>query len=262
MQMQTQKYDIMQPVQHLDLWEVYLKTKSVDIRNKIVVEYSPIVKKIASKVIGNYQYFSYLDDLVNEGIIALMDAVEKFDLDKNVKFETFASIKIKGAMIDFIRKQDCFPRRIKKMSRDISVAETELSNQLGRTPTQQELADKLCVTVKQLEKMQLEVYSLNVYSFEQVLFESNAESTLLDLLATTADSPEQRLANQEVCSMISAAIADLKDNEKMVIALHYKEQLKIKDIANILKISDSRVSQIHSNALKKLKKVLVSYTHM
>lgn len=262
MQMQMQKYDIMQPVQHLDLWEIYSKTKSVDIRNKLVVEYSSLVKKIASKVIGNYQYFSYLDDLVSEGIIALMDAVEKFDLDKNVKFETFASIKIKGAMIDFIRKQDCFPRRIKKMARDISAAEAELSNHFGRTPTQQELAEKLCVSVKQLEKMQLEVYSLNVYSFEQVLFESNAESTLLDLLATTDDSPEHRLANKEVCSIISAAVADLKENEKMVIALHYKEQLKIKDIANILKISDSRVSQIHSNALKKLKKVLVNYTHM
>lgn len=260
--MQMQKYDVAQPIQYLDLWELYGKTHSVDIRNKLIVEYSPLVKKIAAKIVGNYQYFNYTEDLVNEGIIALMDAVEKFDLNKNVKFETFASIKVKGAMIDYIRKQDCFPRRIKKMARTISEAETELSNALGRTPSQQELADKLDVTVKQLEKMQLEVYSLNVYSFEQVIFESNTETTLTKLLSTTIDSPEQRLASQEVTEMLANAIAKLKDNEKMVIALHYKEQLKIKDIANILKISDSRVSQIHSNALKKLKKVMEDYINI
>lgn len=262
MQMQMQKYDTIQSVQHLDLWELYEKTQSVDIRNKLIVEYSSLVKRIASKIVGNYQYFNYTEDLVNEGIIALMDAVEKFDLDKNVKFETFASIKVKGAMIDYIRKQDCFPRRIKKMARSISEAETELSNNFGRTPTQQELADKLDVTTKQLEKMQLEVYSLNIYSFEQIVYESNTETVMANLLLTTSDSPEQRLATQEVCEMLAEAIANLKDNEKMVIALHYKEQLKIKDIANILKISDSRVSQIHSNALKKLKKAMEDYTQI
>ncbi|MEG2813324.1 MAG: sigma-70 family RNA polymerase sigma factor, partial [Oscillospiraceae bacterium] len=169
--MQLQTYEEQAKSPYSDLWQLYSKTKSVDIRNKLIVEYSPLVKRIAQKTIGNYQYFNFLDDIVNEGIIALMDAVEKFDCRKNVKFETFASIKVKGAMIDFIRKQDCFPRRIKKIAKNIINAEGELSNDLNRNPTQQELASYMGVTIAELEKMQLEVYSLNIASFEQVVFE-------------------------------------------------------------------------------------------
>lgn len=244
---------------HADLWELYEQTRSIDMRNKLIVEYSSLVKKIALKMVGNYQYFSHLDDLVNEGIIALMDAVEKFDAKKNTKFETFASIKIKGAIIDYIRKQDCFPRRIKRMARVLAEAEGELSNSLGRSPTQQELADKVGLTADQLSKAQLEVYALNVYSFEQIVFETNTETVLMSAFSSTSASPEQCLANQEAYQKLAEAIEGLKGNEKTVIALHYKEQLKIKDIAEILKISDSRVSQIHSNALRKLKKALLDY---
>lgn len=255
--MQTQMAVIEIP--HLELWKKYNATKSIDIRNRIILEYSPLVKKIASKTIGNYQYFNHMDDIINEGIIALMDAVEKFDLEKQVKFETFASIKIKGAMIDFIRKQDCFPRRIKKMARSIADAESYLGGELGRSPTQAELANYLNVTIPELDKMQLEVYSLNVYSFEQIIYETNSENILSKYLVGSKDAPEQLLAEKEVCNMLAEAIKTLKENEQIVISLHYKEQLKIKDIATVLKISDSRVSQIHSNALKKLKASMDKY---
>ncbi len=259
--MQAQSYEVVPKVPYIDLWQNYSKTKSVDIRNELIVEYSPLVKRIALKTIGNYQYFNYLDDIINEGIIALMDAVEKFDLRKNVKFETFATIKIKGAMIDFIRKQDCFPRRIKKMAKNIAEAESALTNKLGRNTTQAELADYMNVSQSELDKMQLEVYSLNVYSFEQVLYETSAQSNITELLSSSSNSPEQRLADMELCNVLADAIASLKENEQMVVALHYKEQLKIKDIAQILNISDSRVSQIHSNVLKKLKKVMMDYNN-
>ena len=246
-------------IPHYDMWIKFQETRSIDIRNRIILEYSTLVKKIAMKTVGNYQYFNHMDDIVNEGVIALMDAVEKFDLRKQVKFETFASIKIKGAMIDFIRKQDCFPRRIKKMAREIAKAESFLGCEFGRSPTQIELAQYLDVTNAELDKMQLEVYSLNVYSFEQIMYETNSENTMADYLANNKDIPEQLLAEKEVCSMLAEAIKDLKENEQIVISLHYKEQLKIKDIAKILKISDSRVSQIHSNALKKLKITMDKY---
>lgn len=249
------------PIQHYELWKKYEETQSVDIRNTLINLYSPLVRHIALRTTGSYQYVNFLEDLINEGVIALLDAIEKFDLSKNVKFETFASIKIKGAMIDFIRRQDCFPRRIKKMAKVLSEAEYELSNKLGHHPSQQELAKHLQLTQEELEKVQLEVYSLNVYSFEQVVYETNSENTLAELFSSHSDSPEQRLANQELATTVASAIQCLKENEQMVIALHYKEQLKIKDIANILNISDSRVSQIHSNALKKLKVVIQQYTN-
>lgn len=260
--MQLQTYEEQAKMPHSDLWQLYAQTRSIDIRNKLIVEYSPLVKRIAQKTIGNYQYFNFLDDIVNEGIIALMDAVEKFDFKKNVKFETFASIKVKGAMIDFIRKQDCFPRRIKKIAKNIINAEGELSNDLNRNPTQGELANHLGVSTPELEKMQLEVYSLNIASFEQVVFETNSENILSNVLTNMIDTPEQSLADQELCSVLANAISDLKETEQMVISLHYKEQLKIKDIAQILKISDSRVSQIHSNALKRLKTAMSEYNNI
>lgn len=253
MQQQTAKPE------HLDLWILYSESRSVEVRNKIILEYSGLVRRIAVKTIGNFQFFNYLDDLINEGIIALMDAVEKFDLSKNVKFDTFATIKIKGAMIDFIRKQDCFPRRIKKLARTINEAENHLSIHLGHSPTQIELAQYLNVTQQELDKMQLEVYSLNVYSFEQMLYETNSESTFAGYLTDSVNTPEQHLADSELTEVLARAIDNLKENEKLVIALHYKEQLKIKDIAAILNISDSRVSQIHSTAIKRLKEAMFEY---
>ncbi|MEG1028095.1 MAG: FliA/WhiG family RNA polymerase sigma factor [Oscillospiraceae bacterium] len=241
------------------LWEDYHKEKRVDTRNKLIMQYSSLVKRIALKTIGNYQYFSQLDDIINEGIIALMDAIEKFDVSKNVKFETYASIKIKGAMIDFIRKQDCFPRRIKKISKLINEAESLLSVKLGRTPTNEEIARHIGMTNEEFDKAQLEVYALNVYSFVQMLYENSSETILENYFAIDKDTPEQRLDDKELRRVLAEGISVLKENEQLVIALHYKEQLKIKDIAGILKISDSRVSQIHSAALKKLKDRLDKY---
>ena len=136
-----------------DLWAEYRQTRNTEIRNQIVIQYSYMVKCIALKTIGRYQYFNYMDDLVNEGLIALLDAVEKFDPDKKVKFETYASIKIRGAMIDYIRKQDCFPRRLKRIAKNLNEAENDLSHKFGRNPTDQELADYLGVSLEDYQKM-------------------------------------------------------------------------------------------------------------
>lgn len=100
-----------------DLWQMYQQSRDLEVRNELVVHYSYIVKCIALKTVGRYQYFNYMDDIINEGLIALLDAVEKFDIEKKAKFETYASIKVRGAMIDYIRRQDCFPRRLKQIGR-------------------------------------------------------------------------------------------------------------------------------------------------
>ncbi|MBE6831561.1 MAG: sigma-70 family RNA polymerase sigma factor, partial [Ruminococcaceae bacterium] len=136
----------------------------------LVVQYSYIVKCIALKTVGRYQYFNYMDDIVNEGLIALLDAVEKFDFEKKVKFETYASIKVRGAMIDYIRKQDCFPRRLKRIAKNISEAENMLNHRLGRNPTDQEIADFLQISLPDYEKMQAETCVLNMLSFEEMIY--------------------------------------------------------------------------------------------
>lgn len=242
-----------------ELWEKYGETKDADVRNLLVVEYSYIVKCIALKTVGRYQHFTFMEDIVNEGLIALLDAVEKFDSEKKVKFETFASIKVRGAMIDFIRRQDCFPRRLKRMAKSIGDAENQLSHQLGRSPDEKELAAFLHVSVEEYEKMQAETCALNMLSFEEMVYEKGVENIESSLSGEPIRGPEQVVSEKELQQVLTQNIELLNDKEKLVISLYYKEQLKIKEISGIMGISDSRVSQIHSEALRKLKKHLTEY---
>jgi RNA polymerase sigma factor for flagellar operon FliA len=241
-----------------ELWQQYARTRDPQARNELILEYSYLVKCIAIKIVGHYQYFNYLEDIVNEGLIALMDAILKFDPAKQVKFETYASIRIRGAMIDYIRKQDCFPRRLKKMAKAINDADEVLNQRLGRTPTDGEIADYLHVSSTEYEKMLAETCSMNMLSFEELVYEKGVENLALHL-SEKEDSPEQAMAEKELLSELSRNIGVLDGKEQLVIGLYYKEQLKIKEISGVLGISESRVSQIHSNALRKLKRNLEEY---
>ena len=242
-----------------DLWLLYQQSKDPEVRNELVVQYSYIVKCIALKTVGRYQYFNYMDDIINEGLIALLDAVEKFDTEKKAKFETYASIKVRGAMIDYIRKQDCFPRRLKRIAKNINEAENTLSHQLGRTPSDKELAEFLEVSLTEYEKMQAETCALNMLSFEEMIYEKGVESIQTGFGSDSIHGPEQVVAEKELQTILAKDIELLNEKEQIVISLYYKEQLKIKEISSVMGISDSRVSQIHSCALRKLKKYLTEY---
>ena len=243
----------------VDLWVRYQQTRNADLRNLLIIQYSYIVKCIALKTVGRYQYFNYMDDIVNEGLIALLDAVEKFDVEKRVKFKTYASIKVRGAMIDYIRKQDCFPRRLKRIAKNISEAENTLSHQLGRNPTDQEIADYMEVGLPEYEKMQTETCVLNMLSFEEMIYEKGVENIQISQAGDSIHGPEQVVAEKELQTVLARDIEQLNEKEQIVISLYYKQQLKIKEISNVMGISDSRVSQIHSSALRKLKKSLAEY---
>ena len=241
-----------------EIWLRYGRTKRVDLRDELVRRYSYLVRFIARKLVGHYEYFSDMEDIVNEGLIALMDAVQKFDLSKNVKFETYASIRIRGAMIDYIRRQDCFPRRLKKIAKEINEADETLSQRLGREPTNGELAEFLDVDAEEYGKMLAETCSMNMLSFEEIVYEKGAENLTLRM-SGDEPGPEQAMAEKELKSVLAENIDRLDEKEKIVISLYYKEELKIKEISAILGISDSRVSQIHSSALRKLKSSIGAY---
>lgn len=241
-----------------ELWLRYSQVKETEVRDELIRQYSYLVRCIAIKIVGRYQYFSYMEDIVSEGLIALMDAVQKFDMSKNVKFETYASIRIRGAMIDYIRKQDCFPRRLKKIAKAINDADEALNQRLGRSPTDEELAQYLRVDVEEYEKMLAETCSMNMLSFEEIVYEKGAEDLKLHFSDSIA-GPEQAMAEKELQAVLADNISQLDEKEQLVISLYYKEQLKIKEISGILGISDSRVSQIHSSALKKLRKSVGAY---
>jgi len=243
------------------LWLEYQKSGDENTRNGLVIHYIQLVKYIVARTINHYQFFNYAEDIINEGLIALIDAIKKFDFDKQVKFETFASIKIRGAIIDYIRKQDCFPRRLKRIAKEINEADNTLAHELGRTPTKEEMANYLKVNLDQYQKMEAETSSLSILSFEELILEKSTDNICENGLISTISGPEQTLAASELKFAIAKGIEQLNKQEQTIISLYYIDELKIKEIASIMEISDSRVSQIHSAALKKLRRQLGDYNN-
>ncbi len=236
----------------------YKESGDIKLRNEIALRYSNVVKYIAISMRNMYIKYADVDDIINEGMIALMAAIDQFDLSKNVKFETYASIKVRGAVIDYIRKQDWVPRQLRRFSKDLDIAYSELYMKLDRNPTNSELAEYMDMTEDKFNKSMADVSGTVTLSFEQLLYEDNfdfGDETLPDGVSTT----EQRLYGQELQRIIAQAIDTLNEKERLVISLYYYERLKFSDIAKVLNLSDSRVSQIHTKAITTLKNKLDSY---
>ena len=240
------------------LWEQYYATKDISIRNQIIERYSHLVKIIALKMRGIYQQYGDVEDIVNEGIIALMDAIEKFDISKNTKFETYASIRIKGSIIDYVRKQDWIPRKVKSDYKIIKESEEILSNKLGRTPTDNEIVEHLKMDINDYNKIISNAYGTSLLSFEELIEETNLTEYGL---RGRHKQPEHEIESKELYKILVESVNKLNKKEKLIISLYYKEELKLKDIAQILEISNSRVSQIHTSALQKLEKSVKYYVN-
>ena len=238
------------------MWEQYIATKDIRVRNQIIEKYSYLVKIIALKIRGVYQQYGDVDDVVNEGIIALIDVIDKFDLSKNVKFETYATIRIKGAIIDYVRKQDWTPRKVKNDAKIVHEAEKELHIKLGRTPIDQEIANHLHMDIEEYNQIIRNSLSTSILSFEELIGEVNLREKEIKY---DYELPEDLYETKELNKVLKESINKLNDKEKLIISLYYKEEIKLKDISKILKISNSRASQIHSMALEKLGKSIKTY---
>ena len=242
-----------------EVWEQYYATKDINIRNRIVEEYSYLVRIIALKMRGIYQQYGDVEDIVNEGIIALMDAIEKYDKSKNTKFETYASIRIKGSIIDYVRKQDWIPRKVKSDYKVIKDAEDTLSNKLGRPPTDNEITEHLKMDISDYNKIVSNASGSSILSFEELIEEVNLTE---QRIRGHHQQPEHEIELNELHKVLVENVNKLNEKEKLIISLYYKEELKLKDIAQILKISNSRVSQIHTAALQKLEKNVRNYLNI
>ena len=239
------------------LLESYLKKPDIELRNELVMLYSYIPKAVASQMRGITSSYAEVEDIVNNGIITLIDCIERFDPEKSGNFESYAYSRIKCANIDFIRKQDWLPRRVRKTARDISQAYDELSNQYMRAPTSKELADHLGVDEESVHKHYREISNSVLLSFEALLSgvsENSAEDTPSDSLL-----PEATLLQKELSQKLAEAIDTLTEKERLVISLHYYEHLKLCEISQILKVSEARVCQTRSKAILKLQKYLKDY---
>lgn len=243
-----------------ELLQLYKETGTLEVKQELVMRYIHLVKNIALRMRDIYISFSQLDDIINEGVIVLMSAIEKFDIDKNVKFETYISKRIKGMIIDLARKQDWVPRSTRKSAKDIDEAVTTLYNKLGYYPSVQEVADFLDITVEKYQDTMRKAALFNILSLNIVLAEAQENKTSVPLpRSEESDQPENLLLQKELSEILAEGIAALKENEQLVISLYYIEELNMRQIARTLQVSEPRVSQIHANAIKKLRKYMQKF---
>ncbi|MEA5010145.1 MAG: FliA/WhiG family RNA polymerase sigma factor [Angelakisella sp.] len=241
------------------LFDQYMQSKDISLRNELVMKYSYIAKTVALQMRGITANYAQVEDIVNQGVITLIDCVEKFDPSKGIKFESYAFMRVRGAVIDFVRKQDWLPRRVRMTAKSITAAHDELCNELMREPTQQEIADRLDMPLKMLDKHYGEISNSVMLSFEGIIQNVNQMGNTLENILDEQSNPENKVFKDELKQVLSESIDSLTQREKEVVTLYYYENLRLSDISKILKVSDQRVSQIISKAVQKLKYKMERY---
>ncbi len=239
------------------LWQQYSVKRSQDIRETLILEYAGLVKLVAGRLNMYLGYAVEFDDLVGYGVFGLIDAIDKFDYDKGIKFETYASLRIRGAILDQIRKMDWIPRTLRQKQKRLENAISVLELKNGRTPDDKELAAELEITVEELENWQQQSNYANVVSLDDFM-EQGVEVKVDNTVRPVFENPEAGVAKEELKEMLLEALEALTENEKKVILLYYYEELTLKEISLVLEVSESRVSQLHTKALVKMKKSLGS----
>ena len=240
------------------LWENYGKTKSPEIREKLILEYAPLVKLVAGRLSMYLGYNVEYEYLVSYGIFGLIDAIDKFDSMKAVKFETYASLRIRGAILDQIRKMDWIPRTIRQKQKKIDSAMKEIEQDTGRMATDEEIAKKLGITDDDYLGWQSQMKITGLVSLDEFL-ESGTESIPQQGNQHRFESPEEVIEKTELKKTLELALELLTEKEKKVILLYYYEDLTLKEISNVLEVSESRISQLHTRALQKMKTKMGNY---
>ncbi len=233
-----------------ELWQAYFAARSVENRNELLISYAPLVKIIVNRLVSTQGKRSDYDDLINNGVIGLMDAIERFDPKRGVKFETYASLRIRGEIIDHMRRQDWAPVSLRKKIKAVSHALRDLEVKLHRDPTEEELASHLGMDVADLLRTLEASQSLNILYIEELTEGRDSGSSLL---AGDGDEVTRNYEKQEMKQIIAGLIEGLPENERLVVTLYYYEELTMKEIALTLGVSEPRVSQIHSKVLSKLR---------
>lgn len=238
----------------VELWEKYRETRNLELRNKILTEYMDIVVFNARRMSSVYKNKEDIEDIINQGVLALIECIERYDWTRGVQFDSYASIRVRGSIIDYMRKQDWVPREIRKKAREIGNACEELRLQKNAEPTDEEIAERVGLGVTEYNEVLVQSHSFNMLSYEELLQDNNESFE-----ETGIEQPEQLLVKDEFRSVIAASIDTLGEKERLIVTLYYFEELKFKEIAAVLGITASRVSQLHSKALLKMQKAIEEY---
>jgi RNA polymerase sigma factor for flagellar operon FliA len=240
------------------LWEGYSRHRTAEVREKLIIEYAPLVKIVAGRLSMYLGYNVEYDDLVGYGIFGLIDAIDKFDYGKGIKFETYASLRIRGAILDQIRKMDWIPRTVRQKQKRIDEAIKQIEMRTGKTASDEELAVELGITDDELLNWQSQLKVTNVVSLNEYL-EQGSEPVMDAHKNSHFQQPEDKVQEDELKQMLSETMETLTEKERKVILLYYYEELTLKEISSILEVSESRISQLHTRALQKMKDKMGKY---
>jgi RNA polymerase sigma factor FliA len=236
-------------------WEAYTQSRSPEIREKLLVQYLPLVRRVAGRMLGSLPRSVRLDDLVSAGVMGLLSSLDNFDPALGIKFETFAMNRIRGAMVDSLREIDWVPRSVRQKARQIERTIEELSQKLGRVPEDAEIAARLNVPLDTYLTMLDEINVTVLLSLDDTFPNGHGDGATLADTATdlTAVGTDDRVEETELRDLLVRHLKSLPEQEKLVLALYYYEELTFKEIGEILKLTESRVSQIHSKAILELR---------
>ena len=250
---QTKDFD---EQKEIDLWKEYRKNKSLKLREYFVKKYAPLVKYVAGKVAVGMPHNVEFDDLVSYGTFGLLDAIEKFDPSKEVKFKTYAMTRVRGAIFDELRNIDWIPRSIRQKAKKVEKIIVELENKMGRTVDDQEIADELELPLEDFHQLISKISGTSLISLNDVWYgkDDSEELSVLETIESPVNTnPDIMIEREEVKDMIVEAIQKLPEKEKKVVVLYYYEDLTLKEIGEVLEVTESRVSQLHTKAIMRLR---------
>ncbi len=240
-----------------DLWRRYKRDGDERARERLVIAYSPLVKYVSGRMASGLPAHVEEADLISYGLGGLISAIQRFDLEREIKFETYAITRIKGAIIDELRSLDWVPRSVRARARAIERANTKLEHKLQRAPTDEEMAKELEMTVGDFQDALLQISNSTVAALDELWTVSDASGDQVSLLDTLQDpgapDPAAVMDATDLKDRIADAIARLPEREKLVVALYYYENLTLREIGEVLGVTESRVSQLHTKAVLRLR---------
>jgi RNA polymerase sigma factor for flagellar operon FliA len=244
-----------------ELWIIYKKSRNPEIRDKFVRQYAPLVKYVAGKVAIGMPHNVEFDDLVGFGVFGLFDAIEKFDPEKHVKFKTYAVTRIRGAIFDELRSIDWVPRSVRQKAREVEDAVRRLETSLGRSAGDQEIAQEMGIGLDDFQKLMLKISGTSILSLNDVWYtgEDNDKVSIVESIESPQSlNPDTIVEKEEIKRVIIEAINELPDKEKKVLVLYYYEDLTLKEIGKVLEVTESRISQLHTKAIMRLRAKLTN----
>ena len=243
-----------------DLWKRYKNSGDERARERLVVAYSPLVKYVAGRIGTSLPGHVDEGDLISYGLTGLISAIERFDLTREIKFETYAVTRIRGAIIDELRTLDWVPRSVRARARDIERANQRLEAKLQRAPSDEEMAAELGISVAEFNESLVQISTSTLVALDELWSTSDSSGDQVSLLDTIADrgaaDPQAVVDQGELRDRIADAISALPEREKLVVALYYYENLTLREVGEVLGVTESRVSQLHTKAVLRLRSKL------